>query len=43
MEDETRWAMRSNITKDKKMPNYLDYIYFNGLESLKPGALRITK
>jgi NitT/TauT family transport system substrate-binding protein len=43
MEDETRWAIRSNLTEEKKMPNYLDYIYFDGLESLKPGAVTITK
>lgn len=27
----------------KKVPNYLDYIYFDGLKSVKPEALRILR
>lgn len=43
LEDESRWAINSGLTKARKLPNYLDYIYFDGLKSVKPDAVRILK
>ncbi|HEY3276893.1 MAG TPA: NrtA/SsuA/CpmA family ABC transporter substrate-binding protein [Syntrophorhabdaceae bacterium] len=42
LENQTRWMMRSKLTDRKDMPNYLDYIYFEGLESVKPEAVTIV-
>ena len=41
LEDESEWAIKYGLTSAKKVPNYLDYIYFDGLKSVKPEAVRI--
>ncbi|MCK9275497.1 MAG: NrtA/SsuA/CpmA family ABC transporter substrate-binding protein [Syntrophales bacterium] len=43
LEDESRWAVNSGIIKNRKIPNYLKYFYFEGLESVKPEAVRILR
>lgn len=43
MEDESRWAIKEGLTRKAKVPNYLDYIYFDGLKSVKPEAVRILR
>jgi len=43
MEDESRWAIKSGLVNSTKIPNYLDYIYFDGLDSVKPKAVRILR
>jgi NitT/TauT family transport system substrate-binding protein len=43
LEDESLWAIKNRLTKGKKVPNYLDYIYFDGLKSVKPEAVRILR
>jgi NitT/TauT family transport system substrate-binding protein len=42
MEDEARWVIENNLTTQSQIPNYLDYIYFNALEAIKPEAGSIT-
>jgi NitT/TauT family transport system substrate-binding protein len=36
MEDEARWMISNNLTTEKTMPNFLEYIYVDGLEAIKP-------
>jgi NitT/TauT family transport system substrate-binding protein len=43
LEDETRWAMKSKLTDQAVMPNYLSYIYVDGLKAVKPGAVRMDR
>lgn len=43
MEDESEWAIKSGLTPAKKIPNYLIFIYTDGLESVKPNAVRILR
>jgi NitT/TauT family transport system substrate-binding protein len=43
LEDQSLWAIKSNLTKTKKMPNYLDFIYSDGLKKVKPETVRILK
>jgi len=43
LEDESRWAINNGLTSARKVPNYLDFIYFNGLKSVKPEAVRILR
>jgi ABC-type nitrate/sulfonate/bicarbonate transport system substrate-binding protein len=41
MHDEAQWLISNNLTNATSVPNFLDYIYTNGLESVKPGAVNI--
>ncbi len=43
MEHETRWTISNNITNATKVPNYLNYIYFDALEKVKPEAITIIR
>jgi NitT/TauT family transport system substrate-binding protein len=43
LEDESRWAIKNRLTKATTIPNYLDYIYFDGLKSVKPEAVMIIR
>ena len=42
LEGQTRWAITNKLTDRKGVPNYLQYIYFKGLESVKPEAVTIV-
>ena len=43
LDEESRWAMKGRLTNTRKVPNYLDFIYFDGLKSVKPEAVRILR
>ncbi|MBA4396016.1 MAG: nitrate ABC transporter substrate-binding protein [Syntrophus sp. (in: bacteria)] len=43
LEDQTRWAIKNRLTQRKDMPNYLDFIYVEGLKAVKPDAVRIIR
>ncbi len=43
MDDEARWRIANNLTDKTVVPNYLDYIYLDGLEALKPEAVTIIR
>jgi hypothetical protein len=43
LEDQTRWAIKHRLTKRKDMPNYLNFIYVDGLLAVKPEAVRIIR
>ena len=43
MEDESEWAIKNKLTDNPQIPNYLDFIYFDGLQSVKPEAVMILK
>lgn len=43
MEDEARWMIANNLTTEKQVPNFLDYIYEDGLKAVKPGAVSIIR
>jgi ABC-type nitrate/sulfonate/bicarbonate transport system substrate-binding protein len=43
LEDQTRWAMKNRLTIRSDMPNYLDFIYTDGLQAVKPEAVRIIR
>lgn len=42
-EDQTRWAIKDRLVARTDMPNYLDFIYVDGLQSVKPEAVRIVR
>ena len=43
LEDESRWAIKGGLSKAKVVPNYLDFVYFDGLKTVKPEAVRILR
>jgi sulfonate transport system substrate-binding protein len=42
-EDQTRWAIKHRLAARRDMPNYLDFIYVDGLAAVKPDAVRIIR
>jgi ABC-type nitrate/sulfonate/bicarbonate transport system substrate-binding protein len=43
MEDQARWLIDNKLTNDTAVPNYLDFIHFDGLEKVKPDAITIIR
>ena len=43
MDDEARWRIANGLTDKIVVPNYLDYLYLDGLEALKPEAVSIIR
>jgi len=43
MEDEARWMIKNNLTTEKKVPDFNDYIYVDGLKAVKPEAVNIIR
>jgi len=43
IEDEARWAIQNKLTNKTEVPNYLDYIYLDALQKVKPEAVTIIK
>jgi NitT/TauT family transport system substrate-binding protein len=41
MQDESQWLIQNNLTNANDLPNFNDYLYLNGLKSVKPGAVNI--
>jgi NitT/TauT family transport system substrate-binding protein len=42
LEDQARWAVRNQYTAAKAVPNFLNYIYFEGLAAVEPAAVTIV-
>jgi ABC-type nitrate/sulfonate/bicarbonate transport system substrate-binding protein len=43
MEDEARWMIKNNLTKEKQIPDFMNYIYVGGLKAIKPEAVNIIR
>ena len=43
LESEARWAMREGLTDSKEVPNYLNFLYLDALEKIKPEAVTIIR
>jgi NitT/TauT family transport system substrate-binding protein len=43
MEDEARWMIKNNLTQEKTIPDFTNYIYTNGLQAVKPEAVNIIR
>lgn len=41
MEDEGRWLVKNNLMTVRVLPDFLDFIYLDGLEAEKPGSVDI--
>lgn len=42
-EDQARWRIKNNLTEAIEVPNYLDFIYTDALEKVKPEAIGIIR
>lgn len=42
LEDEARFAIANKLTNQTKVPNYLNFIYFDALDKVKPEAVTIV-
>jgi len=42
-EDQARWSIEQELTDATEVPNYLDYIYMDALEEIKPEAVTIIR
>jgi len=40
---ETRWMIGNNMTSEKQVPDFLNYIYEDGLKAIKPEAVSIIR
>ena len=43
LEDEARWMMQNDLTTETVMPRFLDYLYLDGLQVVKPEAVNIIR
>jgi ABC-type nitrate/sulfonate/bicarbonate transport system substrate-binding protein len=43
LEDQSHWAMANGLVDMKDHPKYLDFIYIDALQSIKPEAVRIIR
>lgn len=43
MEDEARWMIANGLTPETEVPDFLDYIYMDALETVKPEAVNIIR
>lgn len=43
MEDQARWRIKNKLTDKAEVPNYLDHIYMDALEKVKPDAITIAR
>jgi ABC-type nitrate/sulfonate/bicarbonate transport system substrate-binding protein len=41
MEDESRWLLKKQLDPQRKIPNFLEFIHFDTLKSIKPEAVNI--
>lgn len=41
MQDEAQWLISNNLTNATTIPNFINYLYVDGLKSVKPGAVNI--
>ena len=43
MEDEARWMISNGLTTEKQVPDFLNYIYEDGLRAIKPETVTIVR
>ena len=43
MEGEARWMIKNQMTTEKEVPNFVQYIYVDGLKAAKPEAVNIIR
>lgn len=43
LEDESRWMIANNLTNATAVPDFVDYVYIDGMEAVRPGSVNIIR
>ena len=43
LDNGARWTIKNGLTDTAEIPNYLDFIYLDGLEEVKPEAITVIR
>ena len=43
LEEEARWAIKNSLTNETAVPNYLNFMYTDGLDEVKPRVISIIR
>ncbi len=43
MEDESRWLISNSLTNATSVPNFMNHIYVDGLETVKPNSVNVIR
>jgi NitT/TauT family transport system substrate-binding protein len=43
MKDEAQWMINSNLTSEQTIPDFINYIYLDGLKAVNPGGVNIIR
>ena len=43
LENQSEWAIKHNLTDQKRIPNFLEFIYPDALETLKPESMTVIR
>lgn len=43
LEDEARWMIANQLTNEKRVPDFMDYIYIEGLKQVRPATVNILR
>ncbi len=43
MKDEAQWMMNNQLTSERTIPDFANYIYTDGLKAIKPEAVSIVR
>jgi NitT/TauT family transport system substrate-binding protein len=43
MEDEARWMIHNGLTKEREVPDFVNYIYADGIQAVKPEAVTFIR
>ncbi len=43
MEDEARWMIKNNLTEEETVPDFMNYIYVDGLKGIRPEAVNMIQ
>lgn len=41
LEDQTRWAIKNKLIKHGEMPNYMNFVYIDGLQAVSPADVTL--
>jgi ABC-type nitrate/sulfonate/bicarbonate transport system substrate-binding protein len=41
--EEAQWMIKNNLTTEKSIPDFVNYIYVDGLKAVKPEAVNIVR
>jgi ABC-type nitrate/sulfonate/bicarbonate transport system substrate-binding protein len=43
MEDEARWMIKNNLTTEKQVPDFMNYLYFDSLKAIRAEAVNMIR